>query len=293
MKRLALTAVLIACSSTDPEPPPVPEDVPPTVEDVPQTVLEGQLLVLTYNVAGLPQGISKSDPEAHIPQISPLLNAFDLVLAQEDFWYHHLLSADVDHPHRSQPWREELEFTDIGDGLNRFSRSPFTDHQRTAWPGCNGQTDCASDCLATKGFAYARHDLADGALLDVYNLHNEAGGCDEDEAIREQSTTLLLATIEERSAGTAVLVAGDFNLHADDAVDQVQLQRLADAGFADACTTVACGNDRIDRIFVRSGGDITLEVTTWEVPPAFVTAAGEDLSDHKPVAATIRWTRAP
>ena len=28
---------------------------------------------LTYNVAGLPQGISGSDPENNIPQISPLL----------------------------------------------------------------------------------------------------------------------------------------------------------------------------------------------------------------------------
>jgi hypothetical protein len=41
-----------------------------------------ELSVLTYNVAGLPAEVSGSDPVANHPQISPLLNGYDLVLVQ-------------------------------------------------------------------------------------------------------------------------------------------------------------------------------------------------------------------
>jgi hypothetical protein len=40
----------------------------------------GTFEALTYNVAGLPQGLSSSNPAEFTPQISPLLNSYDLVL---------------------------------------------------------------------------------------------------------------------------------------------------------------------------------------------------------------------
>ncbi|HNC65195.1 MAG TPA: hypothetical protein PK075_11140 [Chitinophagales bacterium] len=41
---------------------------------------------MTYNVAGLPEGINSDQfPSRHIPLISPLLNNFDVVNVQEDF----------------------------------------------------------------------------------------------------------------------------------------------------------------------------------------------------------------
>jgi hypothetical protein len=48
----------------------------------------GEFAVLAYNVAGLPQGISSSNPKRNLPLISPLLNAYDIVFTQEDFdWW--------------------------------------------------------------------------------------------------------------------------------------------------------------------------------------------------------------
>ena len=38
----------------------------------------GELTLPSYNVAGLPQGLSKSNPERNIPLISPLLNRWSL-----------------------------------------------------------------------------------------------------------------------------------------------------------------------------------------------------------------------
>jgi len=43
----------------------------------------GELSVLSYNVAGLPQEISSENPEEHIPLISPLLDEYDIVLTQD------------------------------------------------------------------------------------------------------------------------------------------------------------------------------------------------------------------
>ncbi len=148
----------------------------------------GTLQVLTYNVAGLPQGLSGSEPVRNIPQMSPLLNAYDLALVQEDFWYHAELAAHATHAFISTPWRERPNPTDVGDGLNTFSRTPFEGFERVGWGDCNGGINsCAGDCFATEGFTFARHRLAPGIELDVYNLHMEAGSCDRDREIRDAS----------------------------------------------------------------------------------------------------------
>ncbi|MCA9711196.1 MAG: endonuclease/exonuclease/phosphatase family protein, partial [Myxococcales bacterium] len=263
-------------STTDDGPPPPP----------------GEVQVLTYNVAGLPQGISGSNPEVNMPQISPLLNDFDLVLVQEDFWYHDELVAEVTLPYASMPWSARPSLEDIGDGLNRFGIHPFADHERVAWYACHGQLDCASDCLATKGWSFARTTLAPGVELDVYNLHMEAGGCPEDIEIRTNAAQDLVDAIAARSEGRAVLVAGDFNLDAEDPEDVEPLAIIVDgAGLTDACDAVACGDQRIDHVMVRSSDALELEVLSWSIPEQFVDAAtGEPLSDHLPVAAELRAT---
>jgi endonuclease/exonuclease/phosphatase family metal-dependent hydrolase len=45
----------------------------------------------------------------------------------------------------------------------------------------------------------------------------------------------------------------------------------------------------IDRILVKSHGDVTLEPLNWEIPEEFQSPAGAPLSDHDPVAARVRW----
>jgi endonuclease/exonuclease/phosphatase family metal-dependent hydrolase len=257
-----------------------------------QVAPAGELTVLTYNVAGLPQGISSSDPERNIPQISPLLNGFDLVLVQEDFWYHQELVADVLHPHRSEPWSDDPLVDGVGDGLNRFSQFAFGELERVPWYACHGQLDCSSDCLAKKGWSFARHTLDDGVEIDVYNLHMEAGSCPEDLEIRATSAEHLVEAIETRSEGRAVVVAGDFNLKDTRPSDVEALRHIIEgAGLTDACQAVACGDQRIDMIMVRSADDLELEVLDWWLPEEFVDAeTGEPLSDHLPVAASLRYT---
>lgn len=272
---------LSGCSSSDET---QEEPIPPQ---------SGSFSALTYNVAGLPQGISGSEPEIYTPLISPLLNGYDLVLVQEDFAYHPELIAEVEHPYLSEPKDDHVKL--VGDGLNRLSQFPWNELERVQWVACYGDASTgAGDCLAEKGFSFARTTFGDRVTIDIYNLHAEAGGGPEDIAAREAGIEQLIAFVNERSAGHAIVLGGDTNLHGDDDVDRALLERLAaETGLSDACATVACASDEIDRFFTRSGERVEVVPTAWRIADELVTEDGEDLSDHPGVNVSFDWRTLP
>jgi hypothetical protein len=275
--------------------------------------------VLSYNVAGLPEGLSSSHPEVNTPLISPLLNAYDLAVVQEDFNYHEPLVAALTHPYQSVkdntpgPYGIQYGFA-FGDGLNTFSRSPFAAFQRVTWSECFGVFTNSSDCLTPKGFTVARHELEPGVFVDVYNLHSDAGSADPDLAARRANIRQLYQFIAQYSADHAVLVLGDTNSRYTRAGD-VLPEMLAAVGMSDvwvelerggalpavgAALTAGCAVDlaggdceRVDKIFYRSGGGVILTALDYAVPPEFVDAAGVRLSDHDPVSAVFAWSVVP
>jgi endonuclease/exonuclease/phosphatase family metal-dependent hydrolase len=251
----------------------------------------GNFSLLTYNIAGLPAVLTGLNPEEDIPQISPLLNSYDLVLVQEDFWYHDLLTADLTHPHRSKPKVAEPSESNLGDGLNRFSRMRFDPVERITWQQCSGIVDCSNDCMTDKGFSVARVYLSKKVSLTVYNLHMDAGDCETDFEAREAQRQQLVADLAARSPGEAVIVAGDTNLKGwKRPQDEVILdQLLSDTGLAVSCRTLSCPTEIHDRIMYRSSSQLTLIPTTWSQPAEFVDSEGYDLSDHKPVRVDFSW----
>lgn len=291
----------------------------------------GEFSLLSYNVAGLPAEISKEHPDVNIPLISPLLNDFDVVLTQEDFdwWkpggladgldfneYHERLGADATHEFRSEvhPGPEAVdlaadryELLQIGDGLGILSRLPISGNTRVPWTECYGGFDTgASDCLAMKGFSMVTLELADGVTVDLYNLHGEAGGSEEDQALQVLDYQELAAYIAEHSKGRPIVLGGDTNLHTDppgpdaheDSADGADLeiwQRFLEAtGLTDSCDSTDCdGPGRIDKVAYRSGEGVDLEATSHQFRnDVFVDAAGEDLSDHEPLEVRFRWSPA-
>lgn len=246
----------------------------------------GSFTALTYNVAGLPQGLSSSDPERFIPQISPKLNDYDLVLVQEDFSYNDLLTADITLPYLSEPKTPEEEL--VNDGLNRFSTLPFTPVERTRWVACFGELQNASDCLAEKGFSVATHTLAESVELMVVNLHAEAGGGDED---REASADGFAQLAQRLAADDrALLVGGDTNLKP---LEREQDARTMDAFLqATGLTEVEQrdpNKDHIDRWFIRSGPGVSLSASDWAIDTDMVSPDGDDLSDHPAIQVRIAW----
>jgi len=286
----------------------------------------GEISVLAYNVAGLPQEISTENPETNIPLISPLLEPFDVVLTQEDFdwWgeavatldavnYHDRLRADVTHEFQStqHPGPEAVELLPAdrpeplsGDGLGTLSRFPIDERDRVPWIGCFGGADTsdggAGDCLAMKGFSLTVITLADGVEVHVYNLHGEAGGSEADQALQAEGYAQLAEFIAANSEGAAIILGGDTNLHTEtehpDASGGADIEIwdtfLEDTGLTDACTATECDQPhRIDKFAFRSGDGVDLEALTHEfLGDEFVDDAGEALSDHEPLEVTFRWT---
>lgn len=249
----------------------------------------GTLRVVTYNVAGLPEGLSMSHPVANLPLIGERLNRYDLALVQEDFAYADKLRAKLRLPYQSRPF-ERGERHDFGDGLSTFSRFPFPEPDRRAWKHCNGITGDYYDCLTPKGFTVTTVDLGDGASLDVYDVHLDAGSSEGDYAARSAQLEQLAVAIFQRSSARPVLVGGDFNLHPDERTKLAGFERMT--GLADACSTLRCPDEtRIDRVLYRASAELDLKPARWRVPPGFGDARGAPLSDHAPVAVDFRWQR--
>jgi hypothetical protein len=283
-----------------------------------RTLPSGEFTTLSYNVAGLPQEVSKVNPRDHILLISPLLNDYDIVLTQEDFdwWqpqlddldfvnYHERLRAQADHPYRSDrhsgPEAVGLDVARdrpsllVGDGLGLLSRFPFDRFRRVPWELCGPGS---ADCLAMKGFAMARVELAPGVTVDVYNLHADAGGGEEDIEARVVGFRQLAAYIAEHSRGRAIILGGDTNLHtgpSDDPRDRTDAQVwatfLEETGLTDVCDVVDCADPgRIDKFAFRSGGGVELEPLHLAFEAErFRDPQGEPLSDHDPLLVRWRW----
>lgn len=248
-----------------------------------------EVSVLTYNVAGLPEGLSASHPAQNTARISGLLNDFDIALVQEDFAYHPDLTSKARHPFKLP----ELQASDFNsNGLARFSRLPLSAHRQRAWTSCFGTEDHGSDCLTDKGFSVAAHEVQlDDAtvVIDIYNLHMDSGDSAGDERARELQAVQLAETIAGQSAGKAVIVAGDTNSPSPVGGPlDILTQR---AGLLDACTELSCPQPAlVDRILYRSSELVLLQPLRWRVPDEFVDDSGQPLSDHLPVAVDFAVT---
>ena len=318
----------------------------PAWGDPPPT--SGSFTALTYNVAGLPEQLSGSDPRTNSPRISPLLNGYDLVLLQEDWvdtlaqhgarpagvddgrtGYHDLIVGQADHPYQSDPAPAPPPLTNTaarlptgptlsGDGLNHLSDYAFDEVQRVMWDVCHGEVHVtaietaaeelgiddptgedidggSADCGAQKGFSVTTIRLAPGVVVDLYNLHADAGGHPNDIDTRRQNFAQLAELIGQHSNGRAVILGGDTNLKTGPGArdDATWTTFLAATGLTDVCSTVDCGADRgeIDKFAFRSGRRVQVAPQSHRFErDVFVRDDGEPLSDHDALAVTFGWT---
>lgn len=249
------------------------------------------LRVLTYNIHGLPAWIARDDPEARIRTLLPKTRAFDVVLLQEDFAYSAL--ADELRAHRQHVRAEPADGTPFlrqGTGLTLLTDLPTAGPPHaTAYHACHGWLGAASDCLASKGTLVQRLRVREGATIDVWNTHLDAGRGDEDHAVRITQLDVLAADIARNSAGQAVIVGGDFNLHWDVPRDRAQLRAFAQRlGLALAARVPDDGGKkRVDYLLYRASPTVALRVRDGGVAPGFTDVRGEPLSDHPPVFAVF------
>ncbi|MBC9714772.1 endonuclease/exonuclease/phosphatase family protein [Streptomyces sp. TRM66268-LWL] len=299
---LALTLTGFATAGSNPAVAGTADPNPAVAGTTGSAAAGGTFNVLTYNVAGLPEGLSSGNPEKNTPLISPRLAAYDIVNVQEDFNYHAALYAGDNHPYRTAT----SGGVPFGDGLNTLSDYAFEDFQRVKWNQCTG-----TNCLTPKGFSLARVRLAEGVFVDLYNVHTNADSTDDALAARRANIEQLSAFIQANSSGNAVIVMGDTNTRYTRSGDNIRT--LADAnGLTDAWVQLAKGGIRptqgadpllcpatappngcetVDKILYRGNKLVTLDATRYNNDWAsFLDSADANLSDHFPHAVDFSYT---
>ncbi len=271
----------------------------------------GSFSVLSYNIAGLPQGLSSApgDRATDTTLIGQRLSAYDVIHVEEDFNYHAYLYAADSHPYRTPT----SGGAGIGSGLNSLSNFPYDtdDFERVRWNSC--QYD-SGDCLTPKGFTFMRVRLAEGVYVDFYNLHTNAGTNSGDETSRADNLSQLTTYIQSHSKGNAVVVMGDTNTRYTRSADTiaafvanngltdawVQLIRGGSApaaGSADlVCDESAITNtcEVVDKIMYRGSKLVTLTASGYNNEHAtFLDSSGAMLSDHDPITTNFAWTENP
>ena len=103
----------------------------------------------------------------------------------------------------------------VSGGETRHAAHPFDDYARIAWDKRYGVFRHSNDGLAPKSFTVATHYLGRLIVVDIYNLHMDAGGSHKDFLARETQIRQLAAVLDEASRGKPVIVAGDWNLRED------------------------------------------------------------------------------
>ncbi len=265
---------------------------------------QGKFTVLSYNVAGLPQGFNADQfPLLHTDSIGKLINEIDIVHLQEDFCYHHKLLAHNKHSYVT----ETKGCVPVGDGLNTFSNYWIQNLKRFKWTHCYG-----TDCLTPKGFSYTQLVVNPDIIIDFYNVHCNAGSSINDLAARRSNILQLTNYIQQHSKENPVIIMGDFNSRYTRNGDTLEL--LKNIGFKDAWIEVIrngeypqkgtpsltnCSADKntsycevVDKILYRSNNLIELTPLQYALDDVrYYDKANSPLSDHYPLFVTFEFNR--
>ncbi|UIR57079.1 endonuclease/exonuclease/phosphatase family protein [Sphingobacterium sp. SRCM116780] len=264
----------------------------------------GNFSMITYNIAGLPQGISaaKTERSTSIEVIGARLNDFDIINIQEDFNYNNqLYQGGNQHHYRSI----SMGLAIFGDGLDTLSKYPLSNFRRMKWLNRTG-----SDRLTPKGFTHCSLHLAKGVEIDLYNIHANSQDHIRAAKARRANFNQLATYMRTHSRGKAIILAGDFNAHFDyvednlpDFIRETQLtdswvflqhdQVIPNIDPRFLCLDsmdIDNESESIDKIMFRSSKEITLIPKNYQVEKKkFVDDQKIPLSDHWPIRVIFDW----
>ena len=198
----------------------------------------GTLDVITFNIKGFPEalnGISNSQAR----ELSSIIESWgaDIVGIQENWVRTDALTDNLTisaYPYRSDYWAGTP--TTFGDGLLTLSPFPFSQDkvQYHEWNKCHGTLleyltgkVSSPDCATEKGFTVTEIEIAQDFIVHFYNLHGNTGG---NEANNKSDLDQVAEMIHTYSAGSPVIVVGDFNIFFNRAENKTphQYQQMID-----------------------------------------------------------------
>jgi exonuclease III len=281
----------------------------------------GTFNVMTYNIDGFPKAMGGNSSE-DTKSISAILEslALDIVVFQEDFTKHDELISNfttATYPYRTAHWKGTA--TTFGDGLATVSKFPFNywDYNKAQWDQCGGTlqelvlgTSSHPDCMTEKGFSMVTLDIDEGLQIDLYNLHQDAGGDSNSLAAKQTNMAQLAEYINTHSAGKVIIVAGDFNMKLGSLTSakerthlSIWIDFLNNTGLSVLCMEVyknwddcdVAGFDKPDHILFKGNSEYDLYALTIEHAAEFGEINKIDnengLSDHYPIKGAFYWEK--
>jgi hypothetical protein len=273
-----------------------------------------EITILSYNVHGIFPLIAKDDPRDRMPTIGWLANRFEVAMFQEDFEYHRILRDQMPGsvgvrgngmgwdprrvaakllilpvsillPHFSPPY---------GAGISIFVRESLAiadDVDREPFGVCRGWFGSTGDCWASKGYQRVGIRTPEGAEVDLYNTHLEAGASHYATEIRAQQLDILARAIEAQPKSRAVIIGGDFNTAFNRPGDRdtlIGFRRRLELQDSGAGPESSYWRER-DYILHRDGTATTLRVEQAGEALEFIDR-DRALSDHPAIYARFRVT---
>lgn len=241
-----------------------------------------EIWALTYNVCGLPDLITAerglAPAEKRLPYIGwKIHEKYDIVGLQEMFIPERaglearMKAFFVVHGTDSQDPRVP------GSGIYNFSRWPIKKALYEKW-----EKLISYDELSHKGFVGMKTYIREDLIVDVYNLHAQAG----DAEMRKDNYRQLLEGMKSMSIGTGrpIIVMGDFNCSVgEEECDWI----IKNGGFTHTQNPI--DKDRIDHIFyIRNGSEWNIE--SLETADVFTEKVQDQrVSDHFGFESHIRF----
>lgn len=185
--------------------------------------VEGQISLLTLNVAGLPNFLTSQDyPRERMYGIAHYANAYDVVAYQEDFYY----SSDLDRHSRfaNRERATKWHLWSVWPWLRKSGLAiqvPWAtaDTRFQAFSTCYGYFKHGSDCWVPKGVQCIRTTLPNTVVMDVCNTHFDAG---KKEGIRDVQAEEYTEFLPEPVVDVPYILVelGDYNMRPDDPLMQ-------------------------------------------------------------------------
>ena len=284
-----------------------------------------QFSIATLNVDGLPQKILMVKVNAEGPgnggtaRIGKYLlkKGYDLVMLQEDFNYHDVLSVILEDDYKMDQWTGDVDV--VGhtidylhlqnhrfecDGLMACWKNDLTvvPAVRIPWQQNFGKFSHALDEMVTKGFRRYEVTLRSGDRIVVYNMHMDASD-NKDEAeqkdtkdkeARQAQWIQLKEDVLQHLDSRPIIIVGDMNsLYSRDDVKTVFIDAINDSGrgtVADVFLELnKQGEETLDKIlYVNPTMGTKIQPVSFSLDKDGYLNEGKPLGDHYPVAATFK-----
>ena len=292
-----------------------------------------QFSIATLNVDGLPQKLLVIKLNTDGPGSSGtarigkylLKKGYDLVMMQEDFNYHDMLTVLLEDDYRFDEWSGDLgiegrsiDFLHLQnhrfpcDGLMGCWKNDLTvtPAGRTAWQQNFGKFSHANDEMVTKGFRRYDVTLRGGDRIVVYNMHMDAT-LDEDEAednaekdriARLAQWNQLKEEVLKNLDSRPVIVTGDLNsYYSRDDIKTNFIDAINDSGrgtvkdvwvelqLQGVYPTTSREGESLDKIiYINPAMGTKIKAVAYSMDVEGYLNDGKPLGDHYPVAATFQ-----